>query len=156
MAAEKAQIGLPVDWPVDRPTVKNSTVEPSGRLPGQPCQNQKATALWPVDRPVDRADTESRALCRSTGSVDRGHFQRVELSGRSTARSTGPPAQAACTSCARRSTRPVDRLLLQSTGPVDRQTARSNFKGLKTWVFHFNLNPIKSHKFHKIQFLLYL
>ena len=51
LAAEKGIFALPVD----RPTVKKVTVEPSGRPPGRPCQIQRATALWPVDLPVDRA-----------------------------------------------------------------------------------------------------
>ena len=47
--AIRSQVGLSVDRPVDRPTVRILTVEPA------------------VDRPVDRGqDTESSALCRST------------------------------------------------------------------------------------------
>ena len=108
---------------------------PSGRPPGRP-----------------GLDTESS----SSLPVDRGHSQRAELSGRSTARSTGPPAQAACAFCARRSARPVDRLLPRSTGPVDRQTASSVFLGFKNSGFYFQLKSIKSYKFHKNMFLLYL
>jgi len=111
---------------------------------------------------------------RSTGSVDRDWIQRAELSaGRPTrstgaipreqssldgrpTRSTGPPAQAGVHACARRSIAPVDRLLLRSTGPVDRQTASLAIIGLKNLGFYYQINPIKSHKFHKNQFLLYL
>ena len=46
--------------------------------------------------------------------------QRAELSGGRPGRSTGPPADLACTFCARRSTGSVDRLQARSTGPVDR------------------------------------
>ena len=60
LAADKGKFALPVD----RPTVKKVTVEPSGRPPGRPpgrpCQIQRAIALWPVDRPVDRAKAYGR------------------------------------------------------------------------------------------------
>ena len=95
----ESQIGLSVDRPVDRPTVRNLTVVPA------------------IDRPVDRGlDTESRLSVRSTGA-----FQRAEaLCGRP-GRSTGPPARTGVHVCARRSTDSVDRLQARSTGPVDRQ-----------------------------------
>ena len=56
LAAEKGIFALPVD----RPTVKNVTVEPSSRPPGRPCHIQRATALWQVDHPVDRAKVNGR------------------------------------------------------------------------------------------------
>ena len=87
-------------WPVDRPVDRDSI--------------QRATALWSVDR----ADTESRALCRSTGAISRE--QRLW---RSTVPVDRPNSLAACTFCARRSTGLVYRTLLRSTGPVDRQSA---------------------------------
>ena len=53
-----SQVGLSVNRPIDRPTVRILTVEPA------------------IDRPVDRGTgTESRALCRSTGPVDRGFLE---------------------------------------------------------------------------------
>ena len=60
LAAEKGIFALPVDRPVDRPTVKKVTVEPSGRPLGRPSQIQRATALWPVGRLVDRAKVNDR------------------------------------------------------------------------------------------------
>ena len=52
LAAGKGRNALPVDRPFDRPTVIFLTVEPSVDRP---------------DRP--RLDTESRALCLSTGAI---------------------------------------------------------------------------------------
>ena len=96
LAAGKGKFALPVDRPVDRPTVTFLTVEPLGR---------------------SRLVTESRALCRSTDPVDRGHFQRAELSGRSTVPVDRPPAKCwrarLCTS--------VDRTGRPTTAAVDRQ-----------------------------------
>ena len=64
LAAEKGIFALPVDWP----TVKKVTVEPSGRPPGRPYQIQRAIALWPVDRAgIQRAELSAR----STDPVDR-------------------------------------------------------------------------------------
>ena len=90
LAAGKGSFALPVDCPVDRPNGQISDRCASSR-PG--------------------LDTESS----SSLPVDRGHFQRAELSGRSTARSTGPLALVVCTSCARR--RPV-RLTGRQPGPT--------------------------------------
>ena len=71
-----SQVGLSVDRPIDRLTVRNLTVVPA------------------VDRPVDRGlDTESRLSVRSTGPVDRGlSREQSSLDGRP-GRSTGPPAR---------------------------------------------------------------
>ena len=114
-----------VDCPVDRALI------------------QRVTALWPVDRPVDRADIESRALCRSTGSSDRGHFQRAEAlwwstgpsawlrarsvhvgrPARSTAHCYGRPAREPLlsgSSPGRPEAFPESRALWRSTDPVDR------------------------------------
>ena len=93
---------------------------------------------------------------RSTGSVDQGHFQRAEALWRSTVLVDRPISLAACTFCARRSTEPIDCPLLRSIGPVDRQSASPANIGLKNLSFYYQLNPIKSHKFHKNQFMLYL
>ena len=91
------------------------------------------TVVPPVDRPGwPRLDTESRALCRSTGAISR---EQSSLDGRP-ARSTGPPAQADVHACARRSTAPIDRLLPRSTVPVDRQTASTVFLGFKNLSFY--------------------
>ena len=60
----KGKIALPVD----RPTVKFMTVEPTGRPPGRPgldSESKGSLAGQPLGRP--ELDTESRALCRSTG-----------------------------------------------------------------------------------------
>ena len=79
LAAEKGQFALLVDRPFGRPAVKFLTVEPTGRPPGQPgldTGSNGSLASRPPSRP--KPDTESRALCRSTGSVDRGLFQRAE------------------------------------------------------------------------------
>ena len=89
--------------PVDRPNGHFYDRCASGRPPGRPGLDSESSSSLPVDR---------------------GHFQRAELSGRSTARSTGPPALDICTSCARRSTGPVDRLLPRSTGRQPGQTYR--------------------------------
>ena len=113
LAAGKGNFSLPVDRPFDQPNGHFYDRCASGR----PGLDTESSSSLPVDQPVDQ-----------------GHFQRAELSGRSTARSTGPPAMAVCTSCARRSTRPVDRLLPRSTG---RQPGQILW-GLKTWVFDFN------------------
>ena len=61
--------------PVDRPTVKNLTVEPTSRPPGQPGLDPESNGSL-VGRPPGRLrpDAESRALCRSIGAVDRGLF----------------------------------------------------------------------------------
>ena len=67
LTAGKGRNALPVDRPVDRSTVIFLTVEPTVDRPGRPI-----------------LVTESRALCRLIDPVDRGHFQRAELSGRST------------------------------------------------------------------------
>ena len=108
LAAGKGNFALPVD----RPNSHFYDHCASGRPPSRPGLDIESSSSLSVDRPVDW-----------------GHFQRAELSGRSTARSTGPPAQAACTSCARR-----------STGPVDQQTARSNILGIKNLGFYLLLN----------------
>ena len=88
-----------------------------GRPPSRPANGQISDRCA-SGRPPGRSglDTESS----SSLPVDRGHFQRAELSGRSTDPVDRPPALAACTSCARRSIGPVDQLLLRSTGLVDR------------------------------------
>ena len=117
----------------DRPTVKFFTVAPHGRSAGRPGLDPESNGSLTGRPPVDRADTESRALCRSTDPVDRGHFQRAELSGRS----TGPPAQAGVHTCARRSTESVDRLLL---GRLVRSTGRQPVQliwDMKTRLFNF-------------------
>jgi len=86
------------------------------------CQTCRSTARSTGQR------SYFRPLClRSTGSVDRGqiqradslsgrppgrpgHFQRAELSGRSTGSVDRPSARSRRARCARRSTDPVDRL----------------------------------------------
>ena len=121
LAAEKAQIGLPVDRPVDRPTVKKVTVEPSGR----PCQIQRVIALWPVDHPVDRAKAYGRPPPPESGvtSVGRSHGRSAK------------PTWPLCTSCAHRSTGSVDRLLVWSTVPVDRRSLAGIISEYKNWSF---------------------
>ena len=59
---------------------------------------QRADALWPVDRSVDR---QRLTVDRS---VDRTPTREWGAYSRSTARSTGPSGWPACTFCARRST----------------------------------------------------
>ena len=59
LAAGKGRNALPVD----RPTVKNLTVAPTGR-PGLDPESNGSLAGRPPGRP--EPDTESRALCRST------------------------------------------------------------------------------------------
>ena len=78
----------------------------------------------PIDRLgrprlIQRAELSGGRPAQSTEAIFR---EQSSLDGRPT-RSTGPPAQAGVHACARRSTAPVDRLLLRSTGLVDRQTA---------------------------------
>jgi len=78
-----------------------------------------------VDRSwIQRADSLSGRPTRSTGAISR---EQSSLDGR-LSRSTGHQANAGMNTCARRSTAPVDRLLLRSTGskPV------SKFWDLKT------------------------
>ena len=111
------------DHPVDRPTVKSRLL----RLPVDRAQNQRATALWPVDRPVDRGNPRVGCL----QSVDR------------------PKGLAACTLvCARL----VDRSGRSAPGPVDRSVDRQSladrFKGLENWVFNYQINLIKLLKIH--------
>ena len=105
---------LSVDRPVDRPTVGFPTVEP------------------PVDRSLD---TESRHSLPVDRPVDRGLFQRAELSSGRPGWSTSPPAKQAvhvlCTS--------VDR-------PVDQQKAKTVFFRDQKFVI---FPSIKSHKISK-------
>ena len=115
LAVGKGRFALPVDRPVNRPNGHFYDRCASGRPSGRPGLDTESSSSLPVDRPVDR-----------------GHFQRAELSGRS----TGPPAHGCVHVCACQST---DR----STGPVDRQTARSNFLGIKNLSFCLLKNPIK-------------
>ena len=75
LAVGKGKFALPVDRAVDRPTVKFMTVEPTDRPPGRPGLDPESNGSL-AGRP--KPDTDSRALCRSTGSVDRGLFQRAE------------------------------------------------------------------------------
>ena len=132
LAAKKGQFALPVD----RLTVKNLTVEPSGRLPGRPCQILRAIALWPVDRPVDRGWKQGAdSLCGRPPGRPEAFPESRALGGRPT-RSTGLPSKAVCTFCARRSTGLVDRSQLRSTGPVDRQPASQIDLGLKILGFY--------------------
>ena len=76
LAAEKGQFALPVDRPVDRPTVKFLTVEPTGRLPGRPGLDPESNGSL-AGRPPGRPDldTESRlsvrSIARSTGGFSR-------------------------------------------------------------------------------------
>ena len=94
----KGKIALPVDQAVDRPTVIFMTVEP------------------PVDQPLDRRlETESKALCRSTGRSTGAISREQKLSAGRPTRSIGLPAKTIVHICARRSTGPVDRLLPRST-----------------------------------------
>jgi len=127
---------------------KKSTV---GRLPGRPSNGQKSDRCA-SGRPG--LDTESNSSLPVDRPVDRGHFQRAKLSDGRPGRSIGLPAHGCVHVCAHRSTGPVDRLLPRSTGPVDRQTASTNNLGIENLSFCLWLNPIKSHKFHKNQFLL--
>ena len=96
--------------------------------------NQRATALWPVDRSVDRSKPESGLL------------------------TVGRPAQwAGCVhvSVHVRSTATVDRLLARSTVMVDRQNLAAKKKlGLKNWFLISLKIPIKSLKFHKNSFII--
>ena len=64
----------PSGRPVDRPA--NGQKKPSGR----PCQIQRAIALWPVDRPVDRAKAHGRPPPPESGvtSVGRLHGRPAE------------------------------------------------------------------------------
>ena len=113
---------------------------PSGRPGGRPTNGHI------FDRWAHRS-TETGYREQSSLPVNRGHFQRAELSGRSTGPVDRPTSlgcvHVLCTSVDRSSRGPVDRLLLQSTGPVDRQTARSNI--FSDWKLGF-LTSIKSHK----------
>ena len=115
LVAEKGIFALPVDRPVDRPTVTFFTVEPSGRPPGRPCQIQRAITLWPIDRPIDRAKAHGRPP---------GQPPPPESGMTYVGRPHGRPAKPTwplCTSREHRSTGSVDRLLVRSTVPVDRQ-----------------------------------
>ena len=98
------EILLSVDRPVDRPTVRFLTVVP--------------VVDWPVNRDLNIESS-------SSPPIDRGHFQRAELSGGRSGRSTGPPAYRACA----RSCTSVDRTGRPTSTsvdrPVDRQKARS-------------------------------
>ena len=83
---------------------------PSGRPPGRPANDQisdRCATGRPPGRPGLEPESNGSLAGRPPGRpeldteqnslpVNQGHFQRAELSGRSTARSTGPPAQAAC------------------------------------------------------------
>ena len=94
-----SQIGLSVDRPVDRPTVRILTVVPA------------------VDRPVDRGlDTESRLSVRSTGPVDRGFPES-----RSSLRSTGSVDRPSSQNWHARLCTLVDRVGRPTPSPIDRQ-----------------------------------
>ena len=109
---------------------------PSGGPPGRPA-NDHFYDRCATGRPG--LDTESSCSL----PVDQGHFQIAELSRRSAARSTYPPAQAGVYVYARRSTGLIDRLLQRSTVPVDRQKASPANKGFKNLSFFYQINPIK-------------
>ena len=99
-------------WPLEANSAAWSAV---GRPPGRPANGRFLTVVPAVDRPVDRGlDTERSSSLPVERPVDRGHFQRAELSGSRPGWSTGPPSKQAVHVCARRSTdlwhgRPCDR-----------------------------------------------
>ena len=107
-----------------------------GQPTGRPRLDPESSAIWPVDCPVDR-DQIQRTLC----SLDGRPY-----------RSTDPQAKWPVHICAHRSTGPVDRLLSRSTVRSTGRRPGQTISEIKTWFFKFQLNPIKSHKFHKNKF----
>ena len=115
----------------------------TGRSTGQ------RSNFWPlspaVDRPVDRAKAYGRPPGRPPHPRV-GWLQSVD-------RTVNRPSQLGL--CAR-----LVHIGRPTTGPVHRPGRPPEpgryFSGFKNWSFKLQLNPIKSHKFHKNQFLYYL
>ena len=121
--------------------VKNLTVGAFRSTARSTVPIQRANALWPVDRSVDRPSlTVDQSVDRPHPRV--GYLQSVD-------RPIDRPKWLAsvhilCTS--------VDRSGRPTLGPVDRQSLADSKSGLKTWVFNILKNPIKSLKIHKNKF----
>ena len=110
---------------------KSAEKSASGRLAGRPANDQI------YDRcslPVNRSQT---LTARSTEARNREQLSGWSIA-RSTAWSTGPPANLSCTLCAHRSTVPVDRLLVRSTErSTGRRPGQTNYRDLKLGLFNF-------------------
>ena len=117
----KNKTALPVDWAVDRPTVIIMTVEP------------------PVDR---KLETESRALCWSTGWSIGAISREQKLSGGRPTRSIGPPAWLRARLVhVGRPDRSTDLCLSRPDGrPTD---SLVQFLGIENLSFWLLKNPIK-------------
>ena len=127
---------------------------PSGRPGGRPA-NGHFYDLCATGRPAGQPGPGNRELCSLPvdRAVDRGHFQRAEALWRSIDPVDRPSSQNnrahLCTSVDRTG-RPTSASVDRS---VDQQKARSAIKGCKNLTFYYQINPIKSHKFHKNMFL---
>ena len=152
LAAEKGQIALPVDRPVDRPTVTFLTVEPNGRSPGRPSPDPESNSSL-ADRPPGRPelDTESRLSVRSTARST-GGFSR-EQSSLAVDRPSQPASPAWLRARSVHVGRPA-RSTAHCYGRPVRSTGSQPVQLNQVLKLGFLLS-IKSHKFHKNQFMLY-
>ena len=131
LAAGKVRNDLSVDHPVDWPTVifynRCATGRPglepesdgslAGRPPGRSELDTESNSSLP-GRPPNRPELDTESS--SSLPVDQGHFQRAELSGRSTARSTHGCVHVLCTSVDRTG-RPTSASVDRSGRPADSQ-----------------------------------
>ena len=120
---------LAVDRPGRPPTVRNMIVGANRSTARPTAEIQRVGLSDPVDRPVDRPDTESKALWSG--------------------RPTGPVSARRAQGCARRSTVTVDRPLVRSTRAVDRPGLSATV-WVRNWVRktvkHISKNSFKSCK----------